>query len=58
MDILGKATIGPLVARMLQAIDTGSAAWPSLADGLAAQAVLDAVLASMSRRAWVDVAAV
>jgi hypothetical protein len=58
MDILGKATIGPLVARMLQAIDTGSAASPSLADGLAAQAVLDAVLASMSRRAWVDVAAV
>jgi predicted dehydrogenase len=55
MDVLGKATIGPLVARMLDAIRTGATATPSLADGLAAQAVLDAVLDSVSRRAWVDV---
>lgn len=55
MDVLGKATIGPLVARMLQAIRDGKPAGPSLADGLAAQAVLDAVLDSVARRAWVDV---
>lgn len=55
MDVLGKATIGPLVARMLQAIRDGKPASPSLADGLAAQAVLDAVLDSVARRAWVDV---
>jgi predicted dehydrogenase len=55
MDVLGKATIAPLVARLLDAIATGAPATPSLADGLAAQVVLDAVLESISRRAWVDV---
>lgn len=55
MDVLGKATIAPLVAQMLQAIRGGAPATPSLADGLAAQVVLDAVLASVTRRAWVDV---
>lgn len=55
MDVLGKATIGPLVGRLLEAIRTGAAASPSLADGLAAQRVLDAVLESVARRAWVDV---
>ena len=55
MDVLGKATIGPLVARMLDAIRSGAPASPSLADGLHAQMVLDAVLDSVSRRAWVDV---
>ena len=57
MDVLGKATIGPLVARMLDAIRSGAPASPSLADGLRAQVVLDAVLESVSRRAWVDVPA-
>jgi predicted dehydrogenase len=55
MDVLGKATIGPLVGRLLEAIRTGAPASPSLADGLAAQRVLDAVLQSVARRAWVDV---
>ena len=55
MDVLGKATIGPLAARMLQAIREGKPAVPSLADGLAAQTVLDAVLDSISRRAWVAI---
>ena len=55
MDVLGKATIAPLVARMLEAIRDGRPASPSLADGLAAQVVLDAVLDSVARRAWVDV---
>jgi predicted dehydrogenase len=55
MDVLGKATIGPLVARMLDAITRGSSASPSLADGRDAQVVLDIVLDSISRRAWVDV---
>jgi predicted dehydrogenase len=55
MDVLGKATIAPLVARMLQAIRDGKPATPSLADGLAAQVVLDSVLESLARRAWVEV---
>ena len=62
MDVLGKATIAPLVARMLEAIGRGAgaagdAASPSLAEGRDAQLVLDAVLESTSRGAWVDVAA-
>ncbi|MBI1735336.1 MAG: Gfo/Idh/MocA family oxidoreductase [Candidatus Rokubacteria bacterium] len=56
MEIIGRATIAPLVARMLDAIDRGAAAAPSLEDGLRAQAVLDAVADSLARRAWVDVA--
>lgn len=55
MEIIGRATIAPLVARMLDAIDRGAAATPSLDDGLRAQAVLDAVAESLARRAWVDV---
>jgi predicted dehydrogenase len=55
MDVLGKATIAPLVARMLQAIADRRPPTPSLADGLAAQVVLDAVLESLARRAWVEV---
>jgi hypothetical protein len=57
MDVLGKATIGPLVERLLGAIERNAAATPSLADGLRAQVVLDAVADSASRRAWVDVPA-
>jgi predicted dehydrogenase len=55
MDVLGRATIAPLVARMLEAIRGGAPASPSLAEGRHAQLVLDAVLESVSRRAWVDV---
>jgi predicted dehydrogenase len=57
MDVLGKATIAPLVAQMLRAIRGGETHAPSLADGLRAQVVLDTVLESLARRAWVDVPA-
>jgi predicted dehydrogenase len=57
MDVLGKATIGPLVARMLAAMRDAGTPTPSLIDGLRAQAVLDAVVDSVARHAWVDVAA-
>ena len=57
MDVLGKATIAPLVAEMLRAIAGQSTTVPTLADGLRAQVVLDAVLDSIARRAWIDVAA-
>jgi predicted dehydrogenase len=55
MDVLGKATIGPLVERLLAAIEGRAPAAPSLEDGLRAQAVLDGVRESAARRAWVDV---
>jgi predicted dehydrogenase len=58
MDVLGKATIGPLVGRMLEAIERGGAASPSLADGLSSQVVLDAVLESIARRGWAEVPSV
>jgi predicted dehydrogenase len=57
LDIVGRATLAPLAARMLRAIEAGEPAAPSLEDGLRAQAVLDAVLQSLTRRAWADVAA-
>ena len=56
LDVIGRATIAPLVARLLEAIDRRGVASPSLEDGLRAQVVLDAVLESARRRAWVDVA--
>jgi predicted dehydrogenase len=56
MEILGKATIGPLVAKSLEAIRTGAPASPSFADGVRAQAVLDAVLNSATQGEWVEVA--
>lgn len=55
LEITGKATIGPLVARFLDAIRTGQPASPSFEDGVRAQAVLDAILESVARRAWVAV---
>ncbi len=54
-DVVGKATIAPLVARLLEAIRSGTAPSPSFEDGARAQAVLEAVAESVSRRAWVDV---
>jgi predicted dehydrogenase len=56
LDIVGRATIAPLVARFLESIESGVTASPSFADGVRAQIVLDAVLESAARRAWVDVA--
>lgn len=56
-DVMGKALIAPLVERMLHGIRTGQTPSPSLVDGLRAQTVLDAVLESSARRAWVSVSA-
>jgi predicted dehydrogenase len=55
MEIIGKTMIGPLVARLLEAIRSGKSASPSLDDGLRAQAVLESVLESAARGAWVTV---
>ena len=55
MEVVGKATIAPLVKRMLVAIRKGEPATPSLEDGLRAQAVLDAVLESERTATWVAV---
>jgi predicted dehydrogenase len=56
-DVIGRALIAPLVAGLLHGIRTGETPSPSFRDGLAAQAVLDAVLASSMHRAWIDVGA-
>ena len=56
MEIVGRATIAPLVRTLLDAIERGSSVSPSLEDGLRAQAVLDAVGASVTRGGWVEVA--
>ncbi len=53
-EIIGKATIAPLISRLLEAIRTGAVPSPSFEDGARAQEVLDAVAGSVSRRAWVD----
>lgn len=55
LDVIGRATIAPLVARFVESIRTGVPASPSFDDGVRAQIVLDAVLDSASRRAWVEV---
>ncbi len=56
MDVIGKATIAPLARELLRAIESGTPPSPSLADGLRAQAVLDAGLVALARGGWVDVA--
>ncbi|HKZ03981.1 MAG TPA: Gfo/Idh/MocA family oxidoreductase [Methylomirabilota bacterium] len=56
MEVVGKATIAPLVKRMLDAIRKDEPASPSFEDGVRAQAVLDAVLESERTAAWVAVA--
>jgi len=53
-DIIGKATIAPLVALFLEGIRTGVTPSPSFDDGVRAQAVLDAVGESAARGGWVD----
>ncbi|MFQ5828147.1 MAG: Gfo/Idh/MocA family protein [Candidatus Methylomirabilia bacterium] len=55
LEVIGKATIGPLVKRFLTAIRTGERPSPSIEDGMQAQAVLDAVRGSASRGGWVAV---
>ena len=54
LDVIGRATIAPLVARLLESIESGVTASPSFEDGVRAQVVLDAVLESASRGTWVD----
>lgn len=49
LEVTGKATIAPLVARFLAGIRKGESPTPSLEDGLRAQAVLDAVLRSLTQ---------
>ena len=56
IDMIGKATIAPLVAHMLECIRTGATPSPSFEDGMRAQAVLDAITESAARHTWVDVA--
>jgi len=55
LEVLGKATIGPLVKRFLAAIRKGEPASPSLEDGLRAQEVLDAVSESLTTGTWARV---
>lgn len=54
MEVIGKATIAPLAAELVQAIRTGRPASPSFEDGVRAQGVLDAVLESTTRGGWID----
>ena len=56
LDVMGRTTIAPLVGELLEGIRTGRPAAPSFEDGLRAQRVLDAVLASQTRGGWVEVA--
>lgn len=56
MEVIGRITIAPLARRLVEAVERGAPATPSLDDGVRSQAVLDAVLASLSTRTWVDVA--
>jgi len=52
---IGRGTIAPLVARFLDAIRTGAAPSPSLADGLRAQVVLDTIATAAARGTWIDI---
>ena len=55
MDVIGRATIAPLAARLLAAMRGEASADPSLADGLRAQLVLEAAREAAARRAWVEI---
>jgi predicted dehydrogenase len=55
VEIIGGATVAPLVAHFLQAIESRATASPSFEDGMRAQAVLDAAMEAVSSRRWVDV---
>jgi predicted dehydrogenase len=53
-EVIGKTLIAPVVERLLHGIRTGEPPSPSFDDGLRAQRVLDAVLESSRRGAWVS----
>lgn len=55
MEVTGKALVAPLVKHFLAAIRREEPSLPSFEDGMRAQAVLDAIVESAARRAWVDV---
>lgn len=55
MEVMGKALIAPLVKRFLAAMRREEPSLPSLEDGMRAQAILDAVVESAARHAWVEV---
>lgn len=55
MDIMGRTLIAPLAGRFLEGIRIGKAPSPSFEDGLRAQTVLEAIVDSSVRRAWVDI---
>jgi len=52
MEVIGKATIAPLVKRLLDGIKREESPSPSLEDGVRAQLVLDAVLRSLTEGGW------
>ena len=56
MEALGGSLMAALAREFLAAVREGKTRAPSFDDGMQAQAVLDAVLESSKRRAWVDVA--
>ncbi len=55
LEVTGKATIAPLVKRLLAGIERGENPSPTFEDGMRAQAVLDAVCDSVARESWVEV---
>lgn len=55
LAVIGRMTVAPMIRGMLEAIAQGKPPSPSLEDGMRAQAVLDAVRESITRRTWVDV---
>ena len=55
VEVIGKATIAPLVKRFLKALRKRESPSPSFEDGLQAQRVLDAVLESQRIGSWVTV---
>jgi predicted dehydrogenase len=54
LDVVGRATIAPIAARLIEGIRSGTTPSPSFTDGVRAQIVLDAVLESVARGAWVE----
>ena len=57
LEIIGQATIAPMVRQFIAAIKSGHPPAPSLHDGLRAQTVLDAILESSRTQTWIDVPA-
>jgi predicted dehydrogenase len=55
LELVGRATIAPLVREFLDAIRSGRQGAPSFEDGTRAQAVLDAVLRSADTGGWIAI---